>query len=288
MQRNVLEVETPILSSATASDPWLASIEVAANPGGYLQTSPEFPMKRLLASGLGSIFQICKCFREGEVSGRHNPEFTMLEWYRPGMSLEMLMQEIADLVSEILGLNGFSRLSYKQAFQDHLHIHPFKVSDSELAALVEKHTSYRGDPLDRIASLDLLLTTCIEPELGKDGLCFLTDYPAEQASLAVIAKDEEGNNVAKRAELYYQGIELANAYDELVDYQEQQQRFSEDNRIRAELGLPSVKIDQHLIAALEHGMPRCSGVALGVDRLLMLQLGAQSIAEVLAFPADRA
>ena len=246
-------------------------------------------MKRLLADGLGDIYQLCKSFREAEQGRRHNPEFTMLEWYRVGFSLNDLMDEIAALVCQQLALPQPIIKTYKQVFDAYLSIDPFCVSLDELQDLCAAHTSLEEcDTLDHDACLDLLLSVCIEPKLGFGQPLFLTDYPASQASLARIELDEVGNRVGKRAELYVNGIELANAYDELTDGAEQKKRFEEDQQTRAALDLPSIPYDQHLVSALGAGMPACAGVALGVDRLLMLKLGAQAIDEVLSFPISRA
>ncbi len=302
-QRQVLEVDTPILGLASATDPHLASISafMSRSPGQsgerfYLHTSPEFPMKRLLAAGSGAIYQLCKCFRDAETGRRHNPEFTMLEWYRPGFSLEALMNEVAELVKQLLA--GFSLpvrvVSYRQVFDIYLGIDPFIVSDSELRVLAETKTGWKQDAqakaaLARDDYLNLLLSSCIEPHLGKDEhgqpeLCFLIAYPASQASLARVKNDEYGQSVAERFELYIQGLEIANGYDELTDAQEQRQRFESDNQLRRQLGLPEVAIDKRLIAALTAGLPACSGVALGLDRLLMVRQQATSIDEIISFP----
>jgi len=286
--RKVLEVETPVLSRSGSTDPYLASMTAQSSSQYYLQTSPEFAMKRLLASGLGDIFQLCKTFRADEVGGRHNPEFTMLEWYRVGYDLPQLQAEISDLVCQVLSLPSPVQLSYKEAFQKYLSINPFRATLEQLNQACLRHAHYTGDALDRDACLDLLVSLCIEPKLGFDAPCYLVDYPASQASLARVALDEDGDAVGKRAELYVQGIELANAYDELVDGAEQQARFEEDQAQRQHLGLPVVPYDQHLVAALTFGLPECAGVALGVDRLLMLKLGCSNICEVLSFPDARA
>jgi elongation factor P--(R)-beta-lysine ligase len=291
MARGVLEVETPVLSQAGATDPLLASISTRAREKQYLQTSPEFPMKRLLASGSGPIYQICKCFREAEVGGRHNPEFTMLEWYRPGLSLLQLIQEVSELVEALTGRSGYEILSYRQAFLSHLGIDPFDadLNDLQTLALEKAHFESQGDEshMDRDAYLDLLLSVCVEPQLGKTSSCFLIDYPASQASLAKTARDEHGQLVAKRAELYIDGIEIANAYDELTDANEQRMRFYHDNRTRNELGLAEVAVDEHLISALP-SLPDCSGVALGLDRLLMIRMGVNNIRDVVCFAHDQA
>ncbi len=291
--RQVLEVETPILGRSTASEPQLRSVQatVHASDGQglpcYLHTSPEYPMKRLLASGSGAIYQICKTFRDGEQGRRHNPEFTMLEWYRPGFSLRDLIAEVAELLQVMLGSDGYEIHTYREVFLHALGIDPFRISVRGLNELAAQHAGYHGEALDRDAALDVLMGCVIEPELGRGKALFLTDYPPSQASLARVVQDTQGNDVAARFELYMNGLELANGYWELCDASEQQARFEEDNRQRRVQGLPEIPLDQHLLAALDAGLPECSGVALGLDRLLMIQQEATSIDEVLCFPFDR-
>ena len=306
-QRQVLEVETPLLSASTATDPFLASVPAYLSPSAgqaskpfYLHTSPEFPMKRLLAAGSGAIYQICKCFRDGESGRRHNPEFTMLEWYRPGFSLSQLMAEVASLISEVLAPAKLpvKHISYREAFELYLGIDPFTLPESQLSELAEEKTGFapakeNSLALSRDDYLNLLLSSCIEPHLGfaknsAPELCFLSGYPASQASLAKLTQDEHGQTVAERFELYIQGLEMANGYFELTDAQEQARRFQQDNRQRQHLQLPEIPVDTRLLAALAAGLPECSGVALGVDRLLMIKLHASAIDEVLSFPIARA
>lgn len=287
-ERKVLEVETPILSRSGSTDPYLDSLRIEEEQTLFLQTSPEFAMKRLLASDIGDIYQICKSFRRNEAGSRHNPEFTMLEWYRVGWNLDALMIEISKLVRCVLGCSEPTTLTYKQAFLDVLGINPFQASLSVLRDCCESRAGFDASELDRDGCLDLLVSHCIEPTLGLDQPCFLTDYPASQASLARIEKDADGDFVGKRAELYVQGIELANAYDELTDANEQARRFEQDRSLRAELGLSDVAADANLVSALKSGLPECAGVALGLDRLLMLKLGANNLSDVLAFPHNRA
>jgi lysyl-tRNA synthetase class 2 len=296
-QAGVLEVETPVCSVYSNTDPALESLTTNYTgpgcPGGgarlYLQTSPEFAMKRLLAAGSGPIFQICKAFRNNESGRLHNPEFTLLEWYRPGFDQHRLMQEVAELVNSLLPVpRPVESLSYGGAFQCFLGVDPHGASAE---ALRECAMDY-GVPgvaelqLDRDGWADLLLTHALEPRLGRGHLTFLYDYPASQAALARIRKDE--TPVAERFELYLDGMELANGFHELADGLEQQRRFEADNARRREQGKEPLPIDQHLLAALRSGLPDCSGVALGIDRLLMLTTGAAHINEVLAFPVSRA
>ncbi|CAM4379274.1 EF-P lysine aminoacylase GenX [Acinetobacter dispersus] len=293
-QRRVLEVETPILSQAGVTDVHLASVQVQRHIHGklntqYLQTSPEFPMKRLLASGSGAIYQICKVFRDDEHGRKHNSEFTMLEWYRPGLDLKGLMHETADLLESCLAHRfGDIRpvvLSYKHAFQDRLDINPLQASLKQL-----KDTANRvglnldlGD--DRLAYMDLLFSHFVEPSLGFDAPVFLTNFPPEMASLAKVKQDEDGESVAARFEVYIEGLELANAYDELLDAEVLASRFEVDNAERAKQGLAVIPTDQHLLAALPH-MPECSGIALGIDRLLMVAMNQVKIDQVITFPAE--
>lgn len=293
--RDVLEVETPLLSVSTATDPQLESIQaqvkihigLEAKPY-YLQTSPEFPMKRLLASGSGAIYQICKTFRNGETGRKHNPEFTMLEWYRPGFLLTDLMQELELLTTKILGTAEAERLSYRDAFLHYVDIDPFEISDEQLAMRAQKLAAYYGPEMSRDDYLNLILSICIEPNLGINRPCFLYEYPPSQASLAKVSLSSSGVPVAQRFELYIQGMELANGYFELTDADEQAKRFAQDNRERSQIDLPTIPPDAYLVAAMKHGLPACSGVAVGLDRMLMLKVGATSIEDVLSFPITRA
>ena len=300
-ERGVLEVETPILSGAATTDPALTSLVTRyvgpLFPHGqtlYLHTSPEFPMKRLLAGGSGSIYQIGKVFRDGESGRLHNPEFTLLEWYRTGFDHRRLMTETAELVMQLLAphmpLDPPERLSYREAFQDHAGIDPHTATAGDFAAVARTHRI--NVPRDLLAHndlaiwRDLLLTHVIEPKLGRGRLTFLLDYPASQASLARILPGDPP--VAARFELYLNGIELANGFHELADPGEQRTRFERQLHARAASGLTLVPLDERLLAALEHGLPDCSGVALGFDRLVMIAVGARSLADVIAFPVDRA
>lgn len=288
--RHVLEVETPILSQAAVTDIHLASITAsrhinAQHQIGYLQTSPEFAMKRLVASGLGSIYQICKVFRDDEHGRKHNSEFSMLEWYRPDFSLLELMQEVSDLLSVVLHQKIEPKiLSYKQAFLHRLDINPLSADITTLKNTAQRLGLTIDLGEDRLAWLDLLFSHVVEPSLGFEYPVYLTDFPSEMASLAKIKIDEDGFQVAARFELYINGLELANAYDELADSIEQSRRFSSDNSERQQRGLAVVPVDQYLIAALDH-FPPCAGIALGLDRLLMVILETTRIDQVISFPA---
>jgi len=299
-ERGVLEVETPLLCRATASDPHLASLAVRLQAAGktetwWLQTSPELAMKRLLAAGSGPIYQICKAFRDGEAGCLHNPEFTLLEWYRPGWDHHRLMDEVEDLLSRLscrlgLTLASAERLTYGEAFRRFAGVDPHRAACEELRARFEAEVGAAVEGVeagDREAWLDLVLTHLVEPHLGLDGRpLFLHDYPASQAALARVRPGDPP--VAERFELYLEGIELANGYHELTSPREQRLRWERDRHRRRRLGLPDVAPDDRLLAALEHGLPPCAGVALGVDRLLMVLSGAATIEEVQAFPLDRA
>ncbi len=295
--RGVLEVETPALSRAGTTDPHLTSFVTAYHgPGActlLLHTSPEFPMKRLLAAGVGSIYQVCKVFRDGEAGRLHNPEFTMVEWYRTGFDHHALIDETLALVTEVLDdkrtLDPPEKLTYHEAFERHAGLDPHRADAAALAAAIKRHGIETGsdparEPVDVLR--DMLLTHVIEPQLGRGKLTVLYDYPASQAALARVRTDDPP--VAERFEVYLDGIELANGFHELGAAAEQRARFERDVAKRMEQGLPVVPMDERLLAALEAGLPDCAGVALGFDRLVMLAAGAKSIQDVLAFPIERA
>jgi lysyl-tRNA synthetase class 2 len=292
-EREVLEVETPLLASAPVTDLHLHALNCRyRGPGAddgrtlWLQTSPEFAMKRLLAAGSGPIFQICKAVRDGEAGRRHNPEFTILEWYRPGWDHHRLMDEVDDLLSAILGTGSGERLTYGGAFERYAGVDPHLEPDDGLRARVEALGVPSAGELGRDDLLDLLLTHVIEPKLGHCQPTLIHDYPASQAALARV---RTGNPpLAERFEVFVEGLELANGYHELTDPTAQRQRFEGDLEARRAAGLPQVPIDERLLAALEHGLPECAGVALGFDRLVMLAAGTRQISEVVTFPVDRA
>lgn len=291
-QRGVLEVDTPLMSRAAATDPHLHSfvVESSGEPY-YLQTSPEFAMKRLLAAGSGPIYQLCKAFRQDEAGRNHNPEFSMLEWYRPGFDEAALMEEVEALVRccQLSGrtpLAPFARRSYRSLFRERLQLDPFSCELAQLRARAVELLEVSDLGEHRDDWLQLLFTHCIEPHLS--GGVFVTEFPASQAALARIDTDAEGVPVARRFELYIDGVELANGYRELTDAREQARRFREDNARRRAAGLPLMPEDQNLLRALESGLPDCSGVALGFDRLLMLASGAGRLSEVLGFTAHNA
>jgi lysyl-tRNA synthetase class 2 len=294
-EHGLLEVETPQLSIAAATDPALASLATRwPGPDGvsrWLHTSPELPMKRLLAAGSGDIWQLARVFRDGERGRRHHPEFTLLEWYRVGWDHHRLMGEVADLVTGLLDghtLAPAEKLTYREAFTNLAGIDPFTAGPDAWRAAVDRHAiDCTGlDETDIDGWRDLLLTHAVEPHLGQGRLTFIHDYPASQAALARVRAGDPP--VAERFELYWQGIELANGFHELTDVAEQRRRIEADQARRHETGLASAPTDIRFLAALEAGLPDCAGVALGVDRLLMLALGLSSLDEVLAFPIERA
>ena len=252
--RGVLEVEVPLLARATVTDPHIDSI--AAQQGGervFLQTSPEFFMKRLLCAGSGAIYSLGKAFRNGEAGGRHNPEFTMLEWYRPGFDDNTLMHEVTELLQSLLpAAKSVERVSYRALFQRFLQLDPHKATLKELQALGRTHCNIDWQDDSRDTWLDLLMTHVIEPQLG-EGLVLVYDYPASQAALARVQTDNSGCPVAKRFEAYVGGMELANGYWELTDAVEQARRFGADWQQRQAMGIECYPQDPHLVAALQAG-----------------------------------
>jgi elongation factor P--(R)-beta-lysine ligase len=293
-ERGVLEVDTPALVRHAVTDLHIHSAQVQL-PGHraplYLHTSPEYAMKRLLAAGSGDIYQIAHVFRGDERSRQHNAEFTLIEWYRCGYSMQRLMQEVAQLAAMLLALPPeapFEALSYQQAFQRQLDCDPLAATDAALRTLAIGSQLERrlAENCSRDELLDWLMGSAIGPRLGAERLCFVHSYPASQASLARLAADDP--RVALRFELYYHGLELANGFEELADAAEQRARFEADREQRRRRGLPVPDIDRALLAALAAGLPPVSGVALGFDRLLMLRSGASDISDVLAFALERA
>jgi lysyl-tRNA synthetase class 2 len=299
-ERDVLEVETPVLSQAGNTDPNIASFSLqfsGRTDGGprtrWLRTSPEYPLKRLLAAGLGDCYELGRVFRDGEAGGRHNPEFTMLEWYRVGWDHDRLIDEVAVLVQSAMALVGrvvaVQRASFRQLYLQRLQVDPFTADDATLRAAlgdidIDPHGLVRDD------WLDLLMTHRLQPAFEPDRLLAVYDYPASQCALARIRADQPP--VAERFEIYLGPLELANGYHELGDAGEQRARFARDLDIRrgrgrgAGAGMPP--LDERLLAALQAGLPDCAGVALGIDRLLMAMTGSERIADVLAFPFARA
>ena len=288
IKTNALEFELPILNSPPVTDMNIEPIVVPASdamPRLYLHTSPEYSMKRLLCAGSGDIYALGKVFRAGEAGGRHNPEFTMLEWYRVGMDHQELMHEVADLLDELFSDSEVELedpptfLTYQQAVIQYAGLDPFAASDKEIAML---GISLAGSDLElsRDGWLDMIMSHKVEKALPQNQLVFIYNYPASQAALAKLNKDDLGLVVAERFEVYLNGLELANGYHELTDSVEQRQRFEK------ELTGTDRPIDEKLLTAMEQetaGLPDCAGVAMGLDRILMLQLGATNIAEVISF-----
>lgn len=295
--RGVLEVETPILSQAGNSDPNIESLRThftgpaTAGPRErWLRTSPEYPLKRLLAAGLGDCYELGRVFRNGEAGRRHNPEFTMLEWYRVGWDQHRLMDEVADLVAAALALGGRSasirKLTYSELFGQHAGVDPHRADVDALRGVLGD-LRIDADGLLRDDWLDLILTHRIEPAMqAAGGIILVHDYPASQAALARIRPGDPP--LAERFECYVGGVELANGYHELADADEQRARFMADLGRRRGRGGTEPPIDERLLAALSHGLPACAGVALGVDRLLMVMRGCEAIGDVVAFPFDGA
>lgn len=292
--RGVFEVETPSMAQSTVTDPQISSFKMnfidpftAKSKDYYLVTSPEFHMKRLIAAGSGAIYQLCHGFRNDEMGRYHNSEFTLLEWYRPHYDMYLLINEVDDFLQQILECPAAETLSYQQAFLRHLNIDPLSATHTELQEAANKldAKNIADEEEDRDTLLQLLFMLGVEPKIGKERPVFVYHFPATQASLATISLED--NRVADRFEVYFQGVELANGFHELTDSKEQRCRFEKDNQLRAARNLPEQPIDTNLLAALDHGLPACSGVALGVDRLVMLALKATSISEVMAFPRDR-
>ena len=302
--QGVLEVDTPTLSYSTISDPFIESFQTQyipltqsiPNNTYYLHSSPEFPMKRLLATGSGSIYQIAKVFRQGEISARHNPEFSLLEWYRVGWNHHQLMQEVCELLTALL--NPFIELaeavfiSYADAFQSALGFNPHSITKTELIAYTEQqglgNVLHKSEAKDRF--LELLFSHKIEPFLGQSNnqacICCLYHYPASQASLARVS-NENGYPIAERFEVFINGMELANGFHELTNADEQKARFEADNQLRKKTGQAEIPLDQRFLEALNY-LPDCAGVALGIERLLMIMSQNTDINKVIAFPFENA
>lgn len=296
-QRDFTEVETPILSHDIVVDRYLHPVWVekhrvlgsaAEEERLFLQTSPEFHMKRLLAAGAKRIFQIARVFRSRERGERHNPEFTMLEWYRVGDDQEAGMGLLADFIFDILGGEPARRISYGELFEEYFHIDPHHASVGQLIEISERlgqHTSTEGHHADDKDEWLNILISAVEPKLGWDRPVIVYDWPASQSALAHVRPADQ---VAERFELFVNGVELANGYHELIDPEELRKRNQRVNRQRALDGAEPLPPESQLLCAMEEGLPPCSGVALGVDRLLMVALGLKRIDEAIAFPLDRA
>jgi elongation factor P--(R)-beta-lysine ligase len=291
--RGVLEVETPTLSAAAVSDPQIESLatRIAGMPTpAYLCPSPEYAMKRLLAAGSGDIYQVCKVFRDAERGRWHNPEFTMLEWYRVGFDDAALMDEVEALVGQLLSpqraLPPAERLSYSSALRRHAGVDAFDASEDELRRAAERAGIVCDAELDRDAQLDLLMGLIVGPRLGLERPCFICDYPASQAALARLKPGQPA--VAARFELYLDGLELANGFHELARCDEQRARFLQDLRTRRARGQPQPPLDENFLQALAAGLPDCAGVALGFDRLVAIALRAPRLCDAMSFDIDNA
>ncbi|HDR1025712.1 elongation factor P--(R)-beta-lysine ligase [Pasteurella multocida] len=291
--RGLLEVETPVLSEFGVTDVHLSTFNTTfisptaeKSKALWLSTSPEYHMKRLLAAGSGPIFQLCHVFRNEEAGQRHNPEFTMLEWYRPHFDMYRLINEVDDLLQQILDCKPTESLSYQFVFQEYVGLDPLSAEKAELVAKAKQYHLQQAEQEDRDTLLQFLFSTVVEPNIGKENPVAVYHFPATQAALAQISSED--HRVAERFEFYYKGLELANGFHELTDVNEQLHRFEQDNVQRQKMGLPQRQIDKRLLGALQAGVPNCSGIALGVDRLLMIALDANAIHEVMAFGIENA
>jgi lysyl-tRNA synthetase class 2 len=297
--KNVVEVETPSLSLGTVTDPfldaftskynYLSDSDVNASTELYMQTSPEFHMKRLLASGYQCIYQICKAFRHEDYGQHHNPEFTILEWYRLDYDQHNLIAEVNELLSLVLGTKTCDKTTYQDLFLKSINVDPLSTNFEELYDVILQHdkgAEWLFESQDCDLLLQFIFSEIIEPTVGKQVPCFVYNFPIEQASLAKVCPSD--NRIAQRFECYFKGLELANGFNELTDVDIQELRFLEDNQKRKQLGLPVRDIDKNFINALNSGLPKCSGVALGIDRLIMIALDKSSIENVISFPIEKA
>ena len=291
-QRQVLEVDVPVLARSTVTDINIESIStLVSGNSGYLQTSPEYFMKRLLAAGSGDIFCLGKAFRDAESGRRHNPEFTLLEWYRCGWDEHQLMAEVAELISQLANVGAdtqlvVTKLSYGECFKSVLGIDPHSAKIASLQQMAVEASSESWAQESRANCLDLLFSLNVEPQLP-NGLVFIYDYPTCQAALAQLHLNAQGQLVSRRFEAFFNSMELANGYMELTDAVQQRERFEKETDQRSAQNKPAVAIDEKLMAALDTGLPPCAGVALGVDRLLMQLLRADSIDQAMAFSWQR-
>ena len=297
--RNVVEVETPSLSLGTVTDPfldaftskynYLSDSDVNASTALYMQTSPEFHMKRLLASGYQCIYQICKAFRHEDFGNHHNPEFTILEWYRLGFDQHSLINEVNDLLSVVLGTETCDKITYQDLFLKFVKVDPLSTNFDELYEVIvqnKKGADWLYESKDCDLLLQFIFSEIIEVSIGRTSPCFVYNFPIAQASLAKACSNDP--RVAQRFECYFKGLELANGFNELTDVEIQKTRFIQDNDKRKQLGIPEVEIDTNFIDALHSGLPQCSGVALGIDRLMMIALNKTTIEDVITFPIEKA
>ena len=291
--RGLLEVETPVLSEFGVTDLHLSTFSTefiapfdALSKTLWLGTSPEYHMKRLLAAGSGPIFQISKVFRNEEAGKRHNPEFTMLEWYRPHFDMYRLINEVDDLLQQILDCLPAESMSYQFAFQEYVGLDPLSATRKELMEVARQQNFIAEEDEDRDTLLQFLFSEMVEPKIGLNAPVVIYHFPSSQAALAQLSPEDQ--RVAERFEFYYKGVELANGFHELTDADEQRRRFEQDNRQRQKAGLPLRAIDERFLGALQAGMPNTAGVALGVDRLVMIALGVETIKEVISFSIENA
>lgn len=291
-ERGVLEVETPSLSQAASSELQLDSFVVDTGIAGeqrYLHTSPEYPMKRLLAAGSGDIYQLAKVYRRGELGRWHNPEFTLLEWYRIDYRWRDLADECVALLNLVLNTPAAEYSSYDSLWREAAGKSFDEICATDVLALLQAaNIPLPASCKDKSALADLYFSLHIQPDLGREKPLVVYDYPAEQASLAQVAHNESAKPIALRFELFWQGVELGNGFEELRDAEQLAERFADWNEQRKQAGKNIMPIDERLLAAMQQGLPACSGVAIGIDRLLALAYGADSLAEVISFDASRA
>lgn len=281
--KEVVETDTAALQPYSVTDPYMSAMQAVNNQGksfGYLQTSPEYAMKRLLAAGSGDIYQLSKAYRADESGQFHSPEFTLLEWYRVGFSLEQLIAETYQLINQLIDKRPLKRWTYSQAFEQFTGLNPLQATDAQIKNYAQTNLADIPKKMLRDNYLSLIFSEIVEAKFDKQSITVITHYPPGQASLAKLV-EIDGFKVAERFEIYAGNLELANGFHELTDAHEQLQRFEKDNLIRKQLGLPQIAIDQGLIQALKNGLPDCCGVAMGIDRLLMLKLKQQHINNVL-------
>ncbi|MFD2167194.1 elongation factor P--(R)-beta-lysine ligase [Thalassotalea euphylliae] len=293
-KQDVIEVDTALLCQGTITDPYIDAIQSTYDwlPEGsktfYLQTSPEYAMKRLLASGYGDIYQVCKAFRHEPYGTYHNAEFTMLEWYRLGFSMHDLIDDVIGLLSVTLDIKKVEKMTYEDAFIKYLDINPLETSFDkclEKLSLLGGIEPWLAECNDLDTLLQFMFATYVESNIGQTCPVVIYNFPSSQASLAKI--DSKDHRVAKRFEVYFKNVELANGFEELTCAQSQRLRFKEDNLKRKKLGLEQRPVDEKFLASLEAGLPDCSGVALGVDRLVMLATDTHHISEVIPFCVDK-
>lgn len=287
--KHILEIDTPLLNYSSGTDLHLHPVIIpkyVLPKVAYLQTSPEFAMKRLIAHYGIDIYQICKAFREEESGARHNLEFTMLEYYRMGYSLDELCDEVNEFMMAVINCPSGHKKTYQELFENILQLNPHTASIEQLRTVCDDAVRQDAITWDKATLRDWLFATKIEPTLGYDGPCYVFDFPAEQAALSQTHQRDDGVIVSKRFEIYMQGLELGNAYDELLDASTLRSRFEADNNARLQMNRPPIEIDNDLLAAMQAGLPACSGIAIGIDRLLMIMLNQADIRSIISFPLE--